>query len=589
MAFDVIAASYKERERQQSPLKRTVTAGFLFGGVALYFSMVGILAMFNERWIIADYLTLGQSVLLLIAFFAGVYVAYKATARDIRTIALQGLGCGAIAAGVLALLLAVMSLFDLRFIFIALKHPLFKMLSFGLGAPAGMAILVGGGALLGLLGALAYMSPRRIRRPLMLGFAAAGFVGLFQELLQLMLQYEGIVSEIRALLFTWDGLKLPAFIGIVAVVALLNALWARHHDQALDRFHRLPRKQQAGIRTVTIGIGLLVLLLFPIAAGNFIGQVLMMVGLFILMGMGLNLEIGHAGLLDLGFVAFYAVGAYTTALLTADSPHALAQLSYWQAMPIAILLSICVGVLFGVPVLKVRGDYLAVATLGLGEIVRVLVLSDMAAPLLAGAQGVLNVPRPVIAEFELDDPVDLFYLTLACSLVAAYRARLDRDPGRRGRGPGARHQPGQRQAPGLWPGRGLRGAGRLDLRGHAGLHLSALLPAHHLDQRARAHHRWRHGQPARRRRGRPRLDRIARAAARVRRVPFPVLRPGHRRHDAYQARGPLALRGTAPRAAARRRGPGGDRGGVARCDFGTCVERRWRQRKDLTCSANRSS
>ena len=422
MAFDVVAASYKEREQAQTPLRRTVTTGLLFGGIALYFAMVGVLAMFNERWIIVEVFTLGQAVLLLIALFAGVYVAHKTAERNLPAVALQGLGCGAIAAGVLALLLAVMSLFDLRFIFIALKQPLFKMLSFGLGAPTGMAILVGGGALLGLLGALAYISPRRIRRPVMLGFAAAGFVGLFQELLQLMMQYEGIVSEVRALLFTWYGLKLPAFIGIVAVVALLNALWARHHDQALDRFHRLPRGQQAGIRTVTMGIGLLVLLLFPIAAGNFIGQVLMMVGLFVLMGMGLNLEIGHAGLLDLGFVAFYAVGAYTTALLTADSPHALAHLSYWQAMPIAVLLSIFVGVLFGVPVLRVRGDYLAVATLGLGEIVRVLVVSDMAAPLLGGAQGVLNVPRPVIANFELDDPVDLFYLTLGCALVAAYIA-----------------------------------------------------------------------------------------------------------------------------------------------------------------------
>jgi len=165
-----------------------------------------------------------------------------------------------------------------------------------------------------------------------------------------------------------------------------------------------------------------VLLLFPIVAGNFIGQVLMLVGLYVLMGMGLNLEVGLAGLLDLGFVAFFAVGAYTTALLTADSPYALAELAYWQVLPIAVFLSICVGVLFGVPVLRVRGDYLAVATLGLGEIVRVLVISDMAEPLLAGAQGVLNVPRPSIFEFELDDPVDLFYLTLVCSLIAAYIA-----------------------------------------------------------------------------------------------------------------------------------------------------------------------
>jgi branched-chain amino acid transport system permease protein len=147
-----------------------------------------------------------------------------------------------------------------------------------------------------------------------------------------------------------------------------------------------------------------------------------MVGLFILMGMGLNLEVGIAGLLDLGFVAFYAVGAYTTALLTADSPFALAHLTYWQAMPLAVLASVFVGILFGIPVLKVRGDYLAVATLGLGEIVRVIVLSDAAAPLLAGAQGVLQIPRPQIGEFEMKTPVSLFYLTLVAASVAAYVA-----------------------------------------------------------------------------------------------------------------------------------------------------------------------
>jgi branched-chain amino acid transport system permease protein len=154
----------------------------------------------------------------------------------------------------------------------------------------------------------------------------------------------------------------------------------------------------------------------------------MLVGLYILMGMGLNLEVGLAGLLDLGFVAFFAVGAYTTALLTADSPHALAaftaipHLSFWVAMPIAVMISVIVGVLFGIPVLGVRGDYLAVATMGLGEIVRVIVQSDAAAPLLAGAQGILQIPKPQIGTFELADPVALFFLTLVCAGIAAYFA-----------------------------------------------------------------------------------------------------------------------------------------------------------------------
>ncbi len=78
--------------------------------------------------------------------------------------------------------------------------------------------------------------------------------------------------------------------------------------------------------------------------------------------------------------------------------------------------------LFGIPVLGVRGDYLAVATMGLGEIVRVIVQSDMAAPLLAGAQGILQIPKPWIGKYELSDPVALFYVTLVASMIAAYCA-----------------------------------------------------------------------------------------------------------------------------------------------------------------------
>ncbi len=422
MAFDVIAASYREREKEQSPLKRTITTSLLFGGIAVYIAAVGILAMFDERWILADRLTLGQIVLVLIALCAGLYVTHKTTARSVPAIMARAFAVGALTGGLLSLLVVVMSLFKLRFIFIALKPALFEMLTFGYGATAGVAMLIAGGALFSVLGGLLYIVPRAVRRPLVIGFMTAGFIGLFQDLIQLMLQYEGTVEAIRATIFTWDALKLEAAVAIVVVVAAGVALWMRIRDRVVGRFERLPTAQRVGIRMTGITLGALVLLLFPLVAGNFIGQVFMFVGLYVLMGMGLNLEVGLAGLLDLGFVAFFAVGAYTTALLTADSPHALAQLSYWQALPIVVLLSLIVGVLFGVPVLKIRGDYLAVATLGLGEIVRVLVLSDMAAPLLAGAQGVLNIPRPSIGTFELGNPVRLFYLTLACVTVAGYVA-----------------------------------------------------------------------------------------------------------------------------------------------------------------------
>ena len=103
------------------------------------------------------------------------------------------------------------------------------------------------------------------------------------------------------------------------------------------------------------------------------------VGLFILMGLGLNIVVGFAGLLDLGYVAFFAIGAYTMGVLT--SPELTpTPLTYWEALPIALLVCVVAGVILGLPVLKMRGDYLAIVTLGFGEIVRLLVLSDWLRP-----------------------------------------------------------------------------------------------------------------------------------------------------------------------------------------------------------------
>jgi branched-chain amino acid transport system permease protein len=422
MAFDVVASSFKTKEKVRSPAWRTVMTGLLFGFVAVYLAAVGILLMFHGRWIIDGYLTLGQATLLLVGFAAGVRIAYVTSSRTLPAVVGQGAGAGAIAGLLLGLLAILISQVKLRFMFVALSGPLLKMLTFELDVTLGVAILVAGAAALGALGALFHFTPPIARRPIVWGITAAAFAGLFQELIQLMMQYEGIIEATRALMFTWDGLKLESAVFIFVVVAGAMFVWMKKREQARARFAELSPTAQRTAKYTSMAVVALLLLLFPLAAGNFIGQVMMTVGLFVLMGMGLNLEVGLAGLLDLGFVAFFAVGAYTTALLTADSPYALASLSYWQALPIAVLLSLLVGVLFGVPVLRVRGDYLAVATLGLGEIIRVIVVSDAAAPLLGGAQGILNIPRPEIGGWSMDNPVDLFYLTLVLSAIAAYVA-----------------------------------------------------------------------------------------------------------------------------------------------------------------------
>ncbi|NWF93522.1 MAG: ABC transporter ATP-binding protein [Syntrophaceae bacterium] len=167
-----------------------------------------------------------------------------------------------------------------------------------------------------------------------------------------------------------------------------------------------------------------ILLILPQVLGLFLSEVFTIVGLYVLLGLGLNIVVGYAGLLDLGYVAFFAIGSYTVAVLT--SPElGFFNLSFWEALPFAVVLGVISGVLLGIPVLKMRGDYLAIATLGFGEIIRILVLSDFLRPWLGGAQGIGKIPKASIAGFEFTGPQQIYYLILAgCLLVAFVSLRL---------------------------------------------------------------------------------------------------------------------------------------------------------------------
>src|SRR3954454_16966460 len=112
--------------------------------------------------------------------------------------------------------------------------------------------------------------------------------------------------------------------------------------------------------------------------------------LFVLLSLGLNIVVGFAGLLDLGYIAFYAVGAYTYALLA--SPHFNIHLPFWVILPIGAAIACLFGVLLGTPTLKLRGDYLAIVTLGFGEIIRIF-LNNLSEPfnLTNGPKGLSTI------------------------------------------------------------------------------------------------------------------------------------------------------------------------------------------------------
>jgi branched-chain amino acid transport system permease protein len=410
-------------------LTEAVKLGLVFGAVAVYIAVVGILPMFDQRWIVVDVVSLGQAALIAIALGGGAATVLRAPPVKPLAAAAAGLVAGGAAGLLLALLALAMQALPLRRVFIALSPVLLRTLAFGLGEPLGGLILIAAAAFLGAIGAALALASPRVRDPPLIGLAFVVVFGVFQELIQIILQGNAAIDAVRQAFFSWEGLEPGGAAAIFLVGSAGAALWMGAQrtrlGEALAGLSPSQRRQARALRAFGL-VALLVLM--PVLAGSYIGQVMLLVGLYMLMGMGLNLEVGLAGLLDLGFVAFFAVGAYATALLTADSSHALASytmlpsLSFWAAAPIAVLASVVVGVLFGIPVLGVRGDYLAVATMGLGEIVRVIVQSDMAAPLLGGAQGILQIPKPRIGDFELADPVDLFYLTLIASGFAAYCA-----------------------------------------------------------------------------------------------------------------------------------------------------------------------
>jgi branched-chain amino acid transport system permease protein len=136
--------------------------------------------------------------------------------------------------------------------------------------------------------------------------------------------------------------------------------------------------------------------------------------IYILLGIGLNIVIGYAGLLDLGFVAFYAVGAYTYALLA--SPQFGLHLPFLVILPIGMLLGGIAGVLLGFPVLRLRGDYLAIVTLGFGEIIRIIL--NNADTLTNGPQGIGRLDRAELFGLRIATPVDFYWLLLVTVTLA---------------------------------------------------------------------------------------------------------------------------------------------------------------------------
>jgi branched-chain amino acid transport system permease protein len=189
-------------------------------------------------------------------------------------------------------------------------------------------------------------------------------------------------------------LKAP-MIAVVAVfvVRLLRApLAALFSGLGSIKVLPSPERMTAYRRPIFV-VFVVLLLIWPFTASRGAVDIATLALIYVMLGLGLNIVVGFAGLLDLGYVAFYAVGAYSYALLTDYFGF-----SFWACLPIAGLIAATFGFLLGFPVLRLRGDYLAIVTLGFGEIIRLL-LNNLDS-LTGGPDGIGNIPKPTLFGLE---------------------------------------------------------------------------------------------------------------------------------------------------------------------------------------------
>jgi branched-chain amino acid transport system permease protein len=407
-------------------MRQGIKIGLIGGIVAVLLSLIGMVEAFSQRDIISNVISMGHTLLLLVAVFIGYLAAKRTTPAEPLWILVNSFISGLVIGGLLALLVIVGSLINLRKVFVNAMPILYELLTFKQETQIGIFLLMGAGALSGVLAGLFFLSPNLIRRISIIPLTGIVGAGVLQDLLRPTFSLWGPLAVINEWLFAANGLTLYGAIGLFILIAASSFFWIKRGSSIQAGLRRLPPKGQRILKMTSLFILIAILLALPQVLGLFLSEVLTIVGLYVLLGWGLNIVVGFAGLLDLGYVAFFAIGAYTTAVLT--SPElGFFHLSFWGALPFAIFMGVVAGVLLGIPVLKMRGDYLAIATLGFGEIIRILVLSDFLRPWLGGAQGIGKIPKASIGGFEFAGPQQIYYLILAGCLLVGFIAWRLRD------------------------------------------------------------------------------------------------------------------------------------------------------------------
>jgi len=394
--------------------------GLLAGVIALSLSMMGMVALFAERDLIAGVITLGQVILFLAPVTLSYLAASKAPSGRNGIALLSGAITGFFSTLPLIVLIYVSTVIDLRQYFPNVSPTLLDILTFGQGPGLlGSLILLVVSTVLGFVSAGLYLMPEKHRKPILSGLVGTLVIGMFSEILTERLRFF-FGPRFVAIIITSKALRPVTAAIIFLVITAISYVWMQRGGRISERIAERTIARNPRMRYVWIILLLVGFLILPLLAGTYLSEVINNVLIFALMGFGLNIVVGFAGLLDLGYVAFFAIGAYTMAILTSEGDLGIGGFSFWLALPICVGVAVLAGIMLGIPVLRMRGDYLAIVTLGFGEIIRILALSDLLKPYIGGAQGVLQIPKPTIVGAGLISPDQFYYVVLAGCLLAAF-------------------------------------------------------------------------------------------------------------------------------------------------------------------------
>ena len=423
-------------------VRRALIAGAIAGAAAVYLVTVGLIGAFQNRPAVTDVVSIGTLMLAVCPFVAGIYLGNRfsragaGAARILAAAAAAGITAGLIAAVFAALVATV----DVGGVFLAINQRIIDFITFDAGPAMGGALLVALATASAVLGAGLFLLQAPERSAILAGLATAIVLSILEPLLRPILGRMELTAIDR---FLYQGGGLTLMGGVVAFVAaaLLSSAWNRAGADYRRAFRDMPREQRRPVGAGLLVLAFVIVLVLPQVTGGFVSLVLVQVGFFLLLALGLNIVVGYAGLLDLGYVAFYAVGAYTTAVLLSPTSvldgvftQTFGGLAFWMALPVVMIMAGIVGILIGAPVLRLRGDYLAIVTLGFGEIARILFLSDALEPWVGGAQGIVRIPdlnfvKIDFSDFELwgplTEPIHFFYpILIFCGLAAFVAWRL---------------------------------------------------------------------------------------------------------------------------------------------------------------------